>query len=330
MKFHAPQGSKHRYRLAAAAFAMTASLCPASAWALTVPAPPAQAVAEACPVAQPAAMVAAPLSKTEAILGGTRSKLEEMRAQQAAASAAALDQTAMLAPSAGPAAPIPAPCAVPLLAAMPVFAAQSQLQPAPMLSPVDVSKPDVFGSVALAIGRTPLDSKWKRAQAASIGGRGGPWRGLIGEARGLEQAGKIELVNRWVNARIGFADDSARFKVADRWATASETLRAGRGDCEDYAIAKMKLLEAAGVARGDMFLVIAKDLVRRADHALLVVRSGDRLVVLDNNTDRIVDAAAIQDYRPVMSYSAGKAWIHGYATAPETVPAPIRIAAIGG
>jgi hypothetical protein len=91
----------------------------------------------------------------------------------------------------------------------------------------------------------------------------------------------------------------------------------------------MKLLEAAGVARGDMFLVIAKDLVRRADHALLVVRNGDRLMVLDNNTDRIVDAAAIRDYRPVMSYSGGKAWLHGYAAQPEVVsagPDPYRSA----
>jgi predicted transglutaminase-like cysteine proteinase len=203
------------------------------------------------------------------------------------------------------------------------------MQPGLMLPKVDVSKPNVFGSVALSVGRTPLDSKWQRAQASALSGRAGPWRGVVGEARGLDQGAKIELVNSWVNRRVNFIDDSVRFKVADRWATATETLRAGQGDCEDYAIAKMKLLEAAGVARGDMFLVIAKDLVRRADHALLVVRNGDRLMVLDNNTDRIVDAATIRDYRPVMSYSAGKAWLHGYATQPEVVqPAPIRIAAL--
>jgi len=209
-------------------------------------------------------------------------------------------------------------------------------QPSLESAPLDLSKPDVFGSVALAVARTPLDSKWQRAAAASLSPRGRLWRGLIGDARKLDTGARIDLVNQWVNRRVRFADDSARFAVGDRWASAAETLRAGVGDCEDYAIAKMKLLEAAGVDRDDMFLVIAKDLVRRADHALLVVRNGTRLVVLDNVTDRVVDAAAAQDYRPVMSYSAGKAWIHGYES--EAAPtdrspierAPIRVALLDG
>lgn len=204
-----------------------------------------------------------------------------------------------------------------------------------VLAPVDPDKPDVFGSVALAVSQTPLDSKWQRVAAGTLSPRGRLWRALIGDARKLDTEARIHLVNQWVNRRVRFADDSSRFAVGDRWASAAETLRAGVGDCEDYAIAKMKLLEAAGVKRGDMFLVIAKDLVRRADHALLVVRNGTRLVVLDNVTDRIVDAAAAQDYRPVMSYSAGKAWIHGYeseAAPSDRAPidrAPVRVAMLG-
>lgn len=357
MKTHAPSGNKRNARFATATMALVAGLSPASAWALVVPAPPSE---QGCPVAYEMAqpVQAALSSKSEAILGGARSKLDELKAQQAAAAAAvaapvSVTPIAMLAPAAGPGTLAAAPCAAMAFTRLPVFAPQAslapraratqwvsrlaavsimrrpQMQPGLMLPPVDVSKPNVFGSVALSIGRTPLDSKWQRAQAASLSGRGGPWRAIVGEARGLDQNGKIDLINSWVNRRVSFIDDSVRFKVADRWATATETLRAGQGDCEDYAIAKMKLLEASGVARSDMFLVIAKDLVRRADHALLVVRNGDRLVVLDNNTDRIVDAAAIRDYRPVMSYSAGKAWLHGYATQPaEAQPAPIRIAAL--
>lgn len=353
MTIHAPDGTKRSARLAIATAVLSASLCPTSAWALIVPPPPTD---QSCPVGYDTAIAAPALvpTKSEAILGGTRSKLDELRAQQAAAAAPApVQQVAMLAPAAGPTTVPAVPCIAMAFTRLPTFtpepdldprtratqwvsrlaavsiARRPQFQPALMLPKVDVSKPNVFGSVALSIGRTPLDSKWQRAQASGLSGRAGPWRSVVGEARGLDQGAKIELVNSWVNRRVNFIDDSVRFKVADRWATATETLRAGQGDCEDYAIAKMKLLEAAGVARGDMFLVIAKDLVRRADHALLVVRNGDRLMVLDNNTDRIVDAATIRDYRPVMSYSAGKAWLHGYATQPEVLePAPIRIAAL--
>jgi predicted transglutaminase-like cysteine proteinase len=77
----------------------------------------------------------------------------------------------------------------------------------------------------------------------------------------------------------------------------------------------MKLLEAAGVDREDMYLVIVDDLVRRADHALLVVRSGDQMLVLDNGTDQILEAGSVTDYRPVFSYSAQGTWLHGYAQA---------------
>ena len=62
----------------------------------------------------------------------------------------------------------------------------------------------------------------------------------------------------------------------------------------------------------DLYLVIAKDLVRRADHALLVVRAEGRMLVLDNGTDTILDAEDASDYRPVLTFSATGAWTHGY------------------
>ena len=93
---------------------------------------------------------------------------------------------------------------------------------------------------------------------------------------------------------------------------ASETLRRGRGDCEDFAIAKRHMLRAAGVPDNDLYLVVLKDLSRRADHAVLVVRAEGRLLVLDNGTDRIVDASDVQDYRPMLTFAAGRAYTHGY------------------
>ena len=45
--------------------------------------------------------------------------------------------------------------------------------------------------------------------------------------------------------------------------------------------------------RKDLYLVVLKDLSRRADHAVLVVRAAGRFLVLDNGTDRIVDSADV-------------------------------------
>ena len=86
------------------------------------------------------------------------------------------------------------------------------------------------------------------------------------------------------------------------------------------------MLRAAGVSDRDMYLVIAKDLVRRADHALLVVRSGGHMLVLDNGTNRILDADDISDYRPVLTFSANGAWTHGYRRPVAPLVGPMTMA----
>lgn len=191
----------------------------------------------------------------------------------------------------------------------------------PIEQPLPASdRPDVFGSIALPVSYTPLDLKWRSASQSRFAKRSGPWGALLRSVSGQGRSAQIQAINEWVNARVRFTDDRKDKLGADRWSSASDTLRRQRGDCEDYAIAKMKLLEAAGVDRNDMYLVVVEDLVRRADHALLVVRLGQQMVVLDNSTDQMLDARHVADYRPIFSYSAAGAWIHGYAETPGIIP----------
>jgi predicted transglutaminase-like cysteine proteinase len=260
--------------------------------------------------AQPAAAQLAPLSepnyslaKSEAILGGT-SKLAALLAQQ----------SGQRAPASMFSSPVPQPASL---------GTASLRSPVPALLHRSVSddRPDVFGTVALAVPHTPLDRRWRRVQNVQATGSSATWAGAL---RSRDEADRIDAINRFVNARVTFIDDIRQYRSADVWQTASDTLRRGRGDCEDYAIAKLQLLRAAGFAADDLYLVIAKDLVRRADHAVLVVRSEGRMLLLDNATDRITDATAYQDYRPILSYAAsGRSWTHGY----RREAAPINVAA---
>ena len=177
-------------------------------------------------------------------------------------------------------------------------------------SPGAVSgRPDVFGSVALVVGRTPLDRRWRAVARKGVRGAAATYAASL---RGTSDAAKAEAVNRYVNQRVQFVDDSRQYGQADLWSAASETLRRGRGDCEDYAIAKLQMLRAAGISDRDLYLVVAKDLVRRADHALLVVRAGGKMLMLDNGTDRVLNADNPGDYRPVLTFAANGAWTHGY------------------
>jgi predicted transglutaminase-like cysteine proteinase len=185
--------------------------------------------------------------------------------------------------------------------------------------------PNVFGSVALSVGGTPLDAMWRRASAESASVA--RWAGPLREAGG-DRESMIREVNQWVNQRIDFADDARSNGRADHWQTAAESLGSGRGDCEDYALAKLQLLASLGVSRDDMYLVLVRDLVRRQDHAVLAVRLDGRFVVLDNNTDALLDDHQVQDYRPVMSYSGGRRWIHGYAADPVQPPLQIASAVV--
>lgn len=180
--------------------------------------------------------------------------------------------------------------------------------------------PDVFGTIALKIRRSPLDDKWRRVFQARLNGRPAVFARAL---RASNEWHRLEVVNRYVNSRVGFVDDSRQYQSADVWMTANETLRRGQGDCEDYAIAKLQILRAAGFSDRNLYLVILKDLVRRSDHAVVVVRSGGRMFVLDNGTDRVLESDAVTDYRPILTLAAGGVWTHGY----KVIPASMKIAA---
>ena len=222
-------------------------------------------------------------SKTDAILGGAPSALAALTARQ--------EGRTEIIPAAAPSYFRPA--------------IANYVRPA-----VSSDRPDVFNSVALSIDRSPLDARWSRVSGAGVGGNAGAFAASL---RGEGINSKLEAVNSYVNARVRFVDDRVQFGVADRWLAPAETLTRGRGDCEDFALAKRAMLRAAGVPEKDLYLVVLKDLSRRADHAVLVVRAAGRFLVLDNGTDRIVDSSDVQDYKPMLTFAAnGRSYTHGY------------------
>ena len=152
---------------------------------------------------------------------------------------------------------------------------------------------------------------------------GGAAAAYASALRGKDAFERLEAVNWYVNKRVRFTDDIRQYGRKDVWAAANETLNRGRGDCEDYAIAKLQMLRRAGIADKDLYLVVVKDLVRRADHAILVVRAAGHMYVLDNGTDELLDTETVSDYRPVLTFAAaGPTWTHGY----RVQRAPMNIA----
>ena len=170
---------------------------------------------------------------------------------------------------------------------------------------------DFLASKRLRIKRTSFDAAWARVQRQSLS------RATVAELSRMSSSrtnlALVTAVNAWANARIRYVEDSVLYGKADYWAGANTTLRRRAGDCEDIAIAKLQLLATLGVPRSDMYLTVARDLVRNADHAMLVVKLDGRNWLLDNATSEVLDASKSYDYRPIMSFSMTGKWLHGYS-----------------
>lgn len=280
--------------VALAAAATSFAAAPAAASPLIVLAPLAAFQAgSAC--LQPAAPANGRTSKASAILGGGASQLERIAAQQASPALAATPMPAIAAPlrtmtglCAGPALP---------------------------LGPVARGAPDDYlGSRRLAVRHTAFDQQWDRVRNGGVAAKFVRQVAAAEPLPGRTNAeAMLQRVNSWTNHHVRYVEDAALYGRADYWAGAQATLAKGAGDCEDIAIAKLALLSALGVPRSDIFLTIARDRVRHADHAMLVVRQGGRYWLLDNGTDRILDASNGMDFQPILSFSSAGKWLHGIA-----------------
>ncbi len=262
---------------------------------------------------QPLSPASAPiaLTKSTALLGGAPSALDLIRAQQTGSLQATASAPALLA-EATVTLPTLTPGVDRSLARSPMCAgfAASRVSAMPgTMQPQVIPGPDDFlASKRIRIARTNFDRDWRRVRSETISP--GQFRRYLGAATGLG-TDSLAAVNRWVNHHIAYAEDRDQYGVADFWAGARRTLKAGRGDCEDIALTKMQLLAAVGVPRDDMILTIARDLVRNADHAVLIVRTDAGYRMLDNATDEVLDATPSQDYRAILSFGNQTSWLHG-------------------
>jgi predicted transglutaminase-like cysteine proteinase len=181
-------------------------------------------------------------------------------------------------------------------AAMPTAA----LDPAPPVQPSPFTPPvaEPFGLAAEPVGGGDVVTKWTGVEAriradhtilarcrddAQPCPKGAQnFLAIVAEGRKFEGRARIGVINRSVNLAIEPMSDMAQWGVPDRWSPPLETFTTGRGDCEDYAIAKYVALTAAGVAAADVKLAIVHNVAANEDHAVALVRLDGGWIVLDN------------------------------------------------
>lgn len=134
----------------------------------------------------------------------------------------------------------------------------------------------------------------------------------IERAAGLDEAARLSALNGFLNRRIEFRDDIEVWGRVDYWATPLETLDKGRGDCEDYAIAKYLSLLAAGTPVAKLRMVYVRATVggRSLAHMVLAyyAEPGAEPLILDNLIADVRPASQRPDLQPVFSFNGEGLW----------------------
>jgi predicted transglutaminase-like cysteine proteinase len=93
---------------------------------------------------------------------------------------------------------------------------------------------------------------------------------------------EIERVDKWVNAHVKPVSDMEHWGVIDQWDYPTD----GKGDCEDYALFKRKILIDEGFPRQALLMTVVKD-EHNEGHAILTIKTNAGEFVLDNMNDEV-------------------------------------------
>jgi hypothetical protein len=93
---------------------------------------------------------------------------------------------------------------------------------------------------------------------------------------------ELDRVNTMVNASVRYVTDASLYNRQEYW-----TYPNGRGDCEDYVLAKRKMLLERGWRAETLLIGVALDL-EGLRHAVLIAATDKGDFVLDNQLERVV------------------------------------------
>jgi predicted transglutaminase-like cysteine proteinase len=137
------------------------------------------------------------------------------------------------------------------------------------------------------------------------------WQALLRNAQELSVPDKIKRVNEFFNRRVHFDSDQTIWNKSDYWATPLETLAKGKGDCEDFTIAKYFTLLSLNIPNEQLRLIYVKARIggsasslEQAHMVLAYYPAPDaEPLVLDNLITDVRPASRRPDLTPVFSFN---------------------------
>ena len=175
----------------------------------------------------------------------------------------------------------------------------------------------------MAVVTTAFGLDFERLQQALVSRFGpGPavlftdWQQLVSSNKAGSDLDKLKRVNDFFNRRLAFDDDISVWGQSDYWATPIEMIGQGRGDCEDFSIAKYYSLINLGIPVAKLRLVYVKARQNTPNgpmqlaHMVLAyypTPNADPLV-LDNLNPEIRPASRRPDLAPIFSFNSAGLW----------------------
>ena len=148
------------------------------------------------------------------------------------------------------------------------------------------------------------------------------WRAHLRTLAGRDKLAQLRAVNAYVNGFV-FRTDQSNYGMMDYWATPREFFARG-GDCEDFSIAKYLSLRHLGWDMDYVRLVVTMHERRRELHAVLAVKTGPTIWILDNLLPEPTDHRQLSYYRPIYSINEQAWWRHTHPGVAEGPADPDR------
>ncbi len=150
------------------------------------------------------------------------------------------------------------------------------------------------------------------------------WQSMIKSKLDDDPISQLRAVNRFANRWPSRTDEQNYLRI-DHWASPLNFLQHS-GDCEDYAILKYVSLRQLGFDAEQLRLVIVKDVLRDAAHAVLAVNIEEQVFILDNLFQAVLPQERVTQYQPYYSVNEDTRFSHLtaggllMAGSPQTIP----------
>jgi predicted transglutaminase-like cysteine proteinase len=153
-----------------------------------------------------------------------------------------------------------------------------------------------------------------REAAAAVHPKVAAWKRMLEASRDLPDSAKLAVVQDFFGRTMQFGDPRTAWGRTDSWATPTEFMRRGQGDCKDFAVAKYVSLRMLGVPADRLRLLYVHARLGAGQQVAHMVLgfypdAESEPVILDNLVDSMRPLSERSDLALVYGFNTVGLWV---------------------